>query len=60
MNGTTSVWKFGGTSVADRDRLRAVAQRMVDEHRSGRCVVAVLSAMGECSDELIGMAHKQF
>jgi aspartate kinase len=57
--GTISVWKFGGTSVADHDRLRAVAQRMVDEQRSGRRVVAVLSAMGKFSDELIDMAYKQ-
>lgn len=57
--GPISVWKFGGTSVADHDRLRAVAQRMVDEHRAGRRVVAVLSAMGKFSDELIDMAYKQ-
>lgn len=54
-----SVWKFGGTSVADHDRLRAVAQRMVDQQRSGRRIVAVLSAMGKFSDELIDMAYKQ-
>ena len=41
------VWKFGGTSVADHDRLRAVAERMVDAQRSGRGVVAVLSANGQ-------------
>lgn len=57
--GPISVWKFGGTSVADHDRLRAVAQRMVDEHRAGRRVVAVLSAMGKFSDELIDLAYKQ-
>ena len=47
------VWKFGGTSVADHDRLRAVAERMVDAQRSGRGVVAVLSAMGKSTDELV-------
>lgn len=57
--GPISVWKFGGTSVADHDRMRAVATRMVDQHRSGRRVVAVLSAMGKFSDELIDMAYKQ-
>jgi aspartate kinase len=51
------VWKFGGTSVADHDRLRAVAERMVDAQRSGRGVVAVLSAMGKSTDELVGMAY---
>jgi aspartate kinase len=58
-DGPISVWKFGGTSVADHDRLRAVAARMVEEHRRGRRVVAVLSAMGKFSDELIDMAYKQ-
>lgn len=53
-----SVWKFGGTSVADHDRLHAVAQRMVAEHRCGKQVVAVLSAMGKSTDELVDMAYK--
>ena len=51
------VWKFGGTSVADRDRLRAVAERMVAAERAGRRVVAVLSAMGKSTDELVEMAY---
>lgn len=52
------VWKFGGTSVADHDRLRAVAERMVAAQRSGRGVVAVLSAMGKSTDELVGLASR--
>ncbi|MDT7632526.1 MAG: aspartate kinase [Pseudonocardiales bacterium] len=52
------VWKFGGTSVKDQDRLRAVAERMVEAQRSGRRVVAVLSAMGKTTDELSGMAYQ--
>ncbi|HEX4359273.1 MAG TPA: aspartate kinase [Pseudonocardia sp.] len=52
------VWKFGGTSVADHDRLRAVAERMVAAQRSGRGVVAVLSAMGHTTDELVAMADQ--
>ncbi len=52
-----AVWKFGGTSVADQTRLRAVAERMVAAHRDGRRVVAVLSAMGKSTDELVGMAY---
>ncbi|HEV7789923.1 MAG TPA: hypothetical protein VGP05_13015, partial [Pseudonocardia sp.] len=52
------VWKFGGTSVKDQDRLRAVAERMVDAQRSGRRVVAVLSAMGKTTDELSGLAYQ--
>ncbi len=51
------VWKFGGTSVRDHDRLRAVAERMVDAQRSGRGVVAVLSAMGKSTDELVELAY---
>jgi aspartate kinase len=51
------VWKFGGSSVADHDRLRAVAERMVAAQRSGRGVVAVLSAMGKSTDQLVGQAY---
>jgi aspartokinase len=39
------VWKFGGTSVGDHDRLRTVAERLVAAQRHGNRVVAVLSAM---------------
>jgi diaminobutyrate-2-oxoglutarate transaminase len=53
-----TVWKFGGTSVADHDRLRAAARRMVEAQRSGRRVVAVLSAMGKATDELSEMAYR--
>jgi aspartate kinase len=52
------VWKFGGTSVADHARLRAAAERMVAAQRSGRGVVAVLSAMGSSTDELSEMAYR--
>lgn len=52
------VWKFGGSSVADHKRLRAAAERMVAARRSGRDVVAVLSAMGKTTDELATMAHQ--
>jgi aspartate kinase len=51
------VWKFGGTSVADHDRLRAAAERMVAAQRSGRGVVAVLSAMGTSTDDLVRQAY---
>jgi aspartate kinase len=51
------VWKFGGTSVGDADRLRAVARRMVAAQRQGLQVVAVLSAMGGTTDELAGLAY---
>ncbi|MEJ2888970.1 aspartate kinase [Actinomycetospora aeridis] len=52
------VWKFGGTSVGDHDRIRAVARRMVEAHRAGHRVVAVLSAMGKSTDHLIAQAHE--
>ncbi|OLT09062.1 hypothetical protein BJF78_31350 [Pseudonocardia sp. CNS-139] len=51
------VWKFGGTSVADPDRVRAVAERMVAAHRAGHRLVTVLSAMGRSTDELNRMAY---
>ena len=51
------VWKFGGTSVADPARLRAVAHRMVAAHRAGHRLVTVLSAMGRSTDELNAMAY---
>jgi aspartate kinase len=53
----TIVMKFGGTSVAGPDRLKAVAARIVGARESGSRVVAVLSAMGDTTDELIDLAH---
>jgi aspartate kinase len=52
------VWKFGGTSVADHDRIRAVAKRMVAAQRAGHDVVAILSAMGKSTDALSAMAYE--
>jgi aspartate kinase len=51
------VWKFGGTSVGDAARLRAVAERLVAARRQGTQVVAVLSAMGGTTDELARQAY---
>lgn len=51
------VWKFGGTSIGDTDRLRAVARRLVAARRQGQQVVAVLSAMGGTTDELVQLAY---
>jgi aspartate kinase len=50
------VMKFGGTSVADADRLKRAARRIVEKRRAGFRVVAVLSARGKTTDELIAMA----
>jgi aspartate kinase len=54
----TIVMKFGGTSVADSERLKAVARRIVAAREAGTRVVAVLSAMGKTTDELIDLAHQ--
>jgi aspartate kinase len=50
--------KFGGTSVADAERLRRAARRIVARREEGFDVVAVLSARGKTTDELISMAHE--
>jgi aspartate kinase len=49
--------KFGGTSVADPDRIRAVADHVARTKRRGNDVVVVVSAMGNETDELIRLAH---
>src|ERR1700726_394903 len=51
------VQKFGGTSVADADRIRAVADHIARTHRQGNDVVAVVSAMGKTTDDLIHLAN---
>ena len=55
---STIVMKFGGSSVADPDRLKAVARRIVAAREAGNRVVAVISAMGDTTDELIDLAHR--
>jgi aspartate kinase len=52
------VMKFGGTSVADTEKIKEVARRLVRAHERGERVVAVLSAMGDTTDELIRLAHE--
>ncbi|HWX52527.1 MAG TPA: aspartate kinase [Solirubrobacteraceae bacterium] len=52
------VMKFGGTSVADADRIKRAARRIVAMREQGNQVVAVLSARGKTTDELIGMAEE--
>jgi aspartate kinase len=54
----TVVMKFGGTSVADAERIKRAAQRIVGQRESGKRVVAVLSARGKTTDELIAMAEE--
>lgn len=50
------VKKFGGTSVANKERIFNVANRCIEEYKKGNDVVVVLSAMGKYTDELITMA----
>jgi aspartate kinase len=50
------VQKFGGTSVADAERIRAVADHVARTRRQGDDVVVVVSAMGHSTDELIRLA----
>jgi aspartate kinase len=51
------VQKYGGTSVADPDRIRAVADHVSRTRRQGADVVVVVSAMGKTTDELIRLAN---
>ncbi len=50
------VQKYGGTSVADPDRMRAVAEHVAFTKRHGNDVVVVVSAMGKTTDNLIALA----
>jgi aspartate kinase len=50
--------KFGGTSVADAERIKRAAKRIVEKRKAGYSVVAVLSARGSTTDELISMAEE--
>ena len=50
--------KFGGSSVADAGRIKAAAKRIVDRRAAGDEVVAVLSARGDTTDELLQMAEE--
>jgi aspartate kinase len=52
------VMKFGGTSVAEPDDIRRAARRIVGARQEGKRVVAVLSARGKTTDELVNMAHE--
>jgi aspartate kinase len=52
------VQKYGGSSVANVDRIREVADRIARTRASGRDVVVVVSAMGDTTDELLDLARK--
>ena len=52
------VQKYGGSSVADADKIRAVAARVMQTKAAGYDVVVVVSAMGDTTDDLLGLAKK--
>src|SRR5437763_2259531 len=54
----TIVMKFGGTSVGDPEKLKNVAQRLVAAREGGSRVVAVVSAMGSTTDDLLDLARQ--
>ena len=51
------VQKYGGSSLADADKIRNVANRVMRTQESGNQVVVVVSAMGDTTDELLRLAH---
>jgi aspartate kinase len=61
VNASTSavriVMKFGGSSVADPEKIRHVARRLTAAREDGLEVVGTVSAMGKTTDSLIGLAH---
>ncbi|MDP3722768.1 MAG: aspartate kinase [Candidatus Omnitrophota bacterium] len=52
------VQKFGGSSVANPERIQRVAQRVVETKRTGADVVVVVSALGDTTDELLQLASQ--
>ena len=52
------VQKYGGSSVANVERIQKVAQRVVDYSKKGYSLVVVVSALGDTTDELIELADK--
>ena len=51
------VQKYGGSSLADASRIQNVARIITKASKEGKMVVAVVSAMGDTTDELIELAH---
>jgi len=52
------VQKYGGSSVANAERIKRVAERIVDTRKAGNEVVVVVSAMGDTTDELLDLASQ--
>ena len=56
MSAPLVVQKFGGSSVADADRIKRVARRIARERATGAALVVAVSAMGDTTDELLALA----
>ena len=52
------VMKFGGSSVADADKIRAAAKRAIETRKAGNQVIMVVSAMGDSTDHLVDLAKQ--
>ena len=52
------VQKYGGSSIADSEKIKNVARRITKAKDEGNQVVVVVSAMGDTTDELIRVAHQ--
>ena len=50
------VKKFGGTSVANKERILNVANRCIEDYKKGNDIIVVLSAMGDTTDDLLELA----
>lgn len=55
---STLVQKFGGSSLADLERIESVADDLAEKRRNGHDLVVVVSAMGDTTDDLLGMAKE--
>ena len=53
-----TVQKFGGSSLADAEKLRRAADTVLSVRHRGQDVAVVVSAMGDTTDELIALAHE--
>ena len=54
----TIIMKFGGSSVADNDKLRIVANKIIDLYNKNNNIVVILSAQGKTTDKLIDEAKE--
>lgn len=57
-NPSLIIQKFGGSSLATPEQMKAVAAQVAAQHREGKKLIVVVSAMGKTTDQLIALAHK--